>query len=202
MRFKVSSQKAREKVLHRGIWNIGVPMLVLKWSPESEGEEQKEEAIPMWVHLEKVPLHMYSWEGLSFITSTVCFPVKPHPETIACSNLNEAKIFVRVDVTKTLPKEITFSKEGKQFTVKFYYPWLPARCKLCDKWGYSEAVCAMKSKGKKRNETGSPITKVNGEKVESPSYLSVVNEKEGVLMEGSGDKVMDVVESEGGAKKL
>ncbi|KAF3611429.1 hypothetical protein DY000_02045150 [Brassica cretica] len=44
--------------------------------------------------------------------------------------------------------------------------------------------------------------KVNGEKVGSPSYLSVGKEKESVLMEDSGDKVMDVVDSEESAKKL
>ena len=203
MRFKVSSPKAREKVLRRGMWNIvGVPMLVSKWSPKSEGEDQKDEAIPMWVHLEEVPLHMYSWEGLSFITSTVGFPVKPHPETIACSNLSEAKIFVRVDVTKTLPKEITFSKDGKQFTVKFYYPWLPARCKFCDKWGHSEAVCAMKSKGKKsRNETGSPATKAKGGKIASSSHLSVVQDKEAVVIGGQSGENLDVIVSEGSANK-
>ncbi|KAL0699590.1 hypothetical protein Bca4012_055712 [Brassica carinata] len=203
MRFKVSSRKAREKILRRGMWNIvGVPMIVSKWTPEAEGEDQKEEAIPMWVHLEKVPLHMYSWEGLSFITSTVGIPVKPHPETIACTNLNEAKIFARVDVTKILPKEITFSKDGKQFTVKFYYPWLPARCKFCDKWGHNEAVCAMKSKGKKsRNNTGSPAIKGTGDKAEQSSPLSVVKEKEEEIMRRNSETNMDVAVSEGSAKK-
>lgn len=121
MRFKVSSLKAREKILRRGMWNVvGVPIIVSKWSPKAEDEEREDEAIPMWVHLEKVPLHMYSWEGLSFITSTVGVPVKPHQDTIACTKMDEAKIFVNVDVSKTLPKEITFSKDGNSFTVKFY----------------------------------------------------------------------------------
>ena len=98
------------------MWNIaGVPMIVSKWSPKVEDEKQEEEAIPMWVLLDKVPLNMYSWEGLSFVTSLVGFPVKLHPETIACTNLEEAKVFVNVDVTKAFPREITFSKEGKQF---------------------------------------------------------------------------------------
>ena len=166
MRFKVSSLKAREKILRRGMWNVaGVPMIVSKRSPDTEGEDQKEEAMPMWVHLEKVPLHMYSWEGLSFITSTVGCPVKPHPETLACTNLKEVKIFVRVDVSKPLPKEITFSKEGKQFTVTFYYPWLPSRCKICDKWGHNDVVCGMKSKGKRSVAgTGTPDAKTQGGK--------------------------------------
>ena len=147
MRFRVSNPKAREKILKRGMWNIaGVPMIVTKWSPRSEEEKQEEEAIPMWVHLHRVPLHMYSWEGLSFITSAVGFPVKLHPETIACSNLEVAKVFAKVDVAKALPKEINFSKNGKEFGVEFLFPWLPSRCKMCDKWGHTEAVCVMKGK--------------------------------------------------------
>ena len=61
MRFRVSNPKSREKILRRGMWNIvGVPMVVTKWTPRSEEERQEEEATPMWVHLHRVPLHMYS----------------------------------------------------------------------------------------------------------------------------------------------
>lgn len=76
MRFTVPNPKAREKILQRGMLNIaGVPMVVSKWTPKIEEEKQEEEAIPMWVHLKNVPLHMFSWETLSFITSSVGFPV-------------------------------------------------------------------------------------------------------------------------------
>ena len=147
MRFRVSNPKAREKILKRGMWNIvGVPMVVSKWTPRAEEDKQEEEATPMWVHLRGVPLHMYSWEGISFITSAVGFPVKLHPETIACTNFEVAKVFVKVDVSKALPKEINFSKHGKEFVVDFQFPWLPARCKVCDKWGHAEESCVLKVK--------------------------------------------------------
>lgn len=72
MRFRVSNPKAIEKILKRGMWNIAeVPMIVTKWTPRSEEEKHEEEAVPMWVHLRGVPLHMFSWEGLSFVTSAV-----------------------------------------------------------------------------------------------------------------------------------
>ena len=80
MRFKIKNQKPREKVIKRGMWNIaGIPMIVKKWSPKTEEEKQAEEASPMWVNLRKVPLHMFSWEALSFMTSTVGYPVHLHP---------------------------------------------------------------------------------------------------------------------------
>ncbi|CAH8383330.1 unnamed protein product [Eruca vesicaria subsp. sativa] len=147
MRFRVSNPKAREKILNRGMWNVvGVPMVVTKWSPKTEEEKQEETEFPMWVHLKTVPLHMYSWKGLSFFTSTVGTPDRLHPETIACTNLEEAKIFVNVDVSKELPKEIEFTKDGKEFTIVYHYPWLTARCNLCDKWGHTDKVCRKNGK--------------------------------------------------------
>nr|VDD28726.1 unnamed protein product [Brassica oleracea] len=110
MRFRVPNPKAREKILRKGMWSIGgVPMVVTKWTPRAEEERQEEESIPMWVHLRRVPLHMFSWEGLGFITSAVGFPVKLHPETLACSNFEESKVFAKVDVSKALPKVINFT---------------------------------------------------------------------------------------------
>ena len=53
------------------------------------------------------------------------------------------KLFVNVDVTKILPKSITFSKNGKEFTVEFIYPWLPSHCSLCDEWVYVERVYVL-----------------------------------------------------------
>lgn len=86
------------------------------------------------------------------MTSTVGFPDRLHPETLACTNLEEAKVFVNVDVSKTLPKEIEFSKEGKEFTVEFHYPWLPARCYLCEKWDHTERVCVKRGKAKNKSD--------------------------------------------------
>ena len=151
MRFKISDQKAREKILRRGVWNIvGVSMVVSKWVPRTEEEKQEEESIPMWIHLTKVPLHMFSWEGLSLIASPVRCPVKLHPETIACTSFEVAKVFVNVDVSKALPREMTFSKDGEEFLVEFHYPWLPSRCKHCNKWGHNQKVCILKGKNKEK----------------------------------------------------
>ncbi|KAL0876303.1 hypothetical protein Bca101_026008 [Brassica carinata] len=104
MRFRVSSSKAREKILKQGMWNIAeIPMVVMKWTPLTEEERQEETTIPMWVHLRK----------------------------------------------------IEFSKDGKEFTVGFHYPWLPSKCNLCEKWGHTEKVCVLNGKAKKKNEGNS-----------------------------------------------
>lgn len=199
MRFRISNPKAREKVLKRGMWNIaGVPMVVSKWAPKTEEEKQEETVIPMWVHLRNVPLHMYSWEGLSFFTSTVGYPVRLHPETIACTNLEVAKVFVNVDVSKELPKEIEFSKDGKDFTVAYHYPWLPAWCSICDKWGHTDKVCV---KGSRKKQNGGVAKGGNGRKEDHTESSNQVGDEKTGGQEMSARKVNGSSDDERTKKK-
>lgn len=147
LRFRVRNPQVRARVLKRGMWNIAeVPMVVSKWSPSTERDQPEEKSIPLWVYLKKVPMNMFSWEGLSFITSAVGRPVRLHPETAACSNFDVAKIFVNADLSKELPKRICFSKNGTDFWVDFNYPWLPPRCSICEKWGHLDTRCVANMK--------------------------------------------------------
>lgn len=49
------------------------------------------------------PMSMYSWEGLSFMTSAAGVPDHMHPEMITCTNFEVAKVFVMADLSKELP---------------------------------------------------------------------------------------------------
>lgn len=81
------------------MWNIaGVPMVVSKWSPYED--LSKANLITLWVHLTNVLMNMYSWEGFSFITSAAGVPDHLHPETVACTNFEIAKLFVNADLSK------------------------------------------------------------------------------------------------------
>lgn len=121
-------------------------MVVQKWKPDELKEKPEVTAIPLWVHLKNVPMNMYSWRGLSFITSAVGVPDRLHPETAACKNFKIAKIFVNADLTNELPSKINFTKDGKTSPVEFSYPWLPPRCNACGKWGHLEKVCVINKK--------------------------------------------------------
>ena len=109
-------------------------MVVSKWSPKED--EMKVKLIPLWVHLKGVPLSMYSWEGMSFITSAAGVPDHLYPETLACTNFEEAKVFVKADLSKELPRLIDFNIQGEEITVEFSYPWLPPKCAACGKTGH------------------------------------------------------------------
>lgn len=111
MRVRIPNKMVRERVVRRGMWNIaGVPMVVSKWSP-NENESQAK-LLPLWVHLTNVPMSMYSWECLSFITSATGIPDRLHPEMIAYTNFEEAKVSVKADMSNELPKEITYTIQG------------------------------------------------------------------------------------------
>lgn len=139
------------------MWNIGnIPLVVTKWTPDELKEKPEIQSIPMWVYLKNVPMHLFSWQGLSFITSAVGHPVKLHPETASCSNFKLAKIFVNADLSKELPRTINYTKNGKSTTVEFIYPWLPVRCHTCSKWGHVDKVCVMN----KKEETSKSITEI------------------------------------------
>ena len=204
MRIRVPSDAIRGKIIRRGVWNIaGIPMVVSKWSPvvdKSEGQ-----LTPLWVHLSNVPMSMYSWEGLSFISSAVGKPDRLHPETIACSNFEIAKVCVKADLSKQLPERMNFKIGDEEVIVEFAYQGLPTKCRSCGKWGHSDIICSMKkeegeihevelSEGKRSQEKDvEEGGDGNGKEVEVVKDLEVGKdmEKERNLQD---TRVMEVVE--------
>lgn len=142
-------------------------------------------------------MNMYSWEGLSFITSAAGIPDHLHPETVACTNFDIAKVFVKVDLTKELPKKINYTIQGKEVEVYFNYPWLPPKCTTCGKWGHYATFCKVEQKEevKKSEEAGNenkeevPNEKKEGSNEElekRKSQETVVNGEHGITdAEGS-----------------
>lgn len=156
VKFRIKDKATRKRVLKRGMWNIAnIPMVLSKWAPIVEEEEEEEiKVIPMWVTMKNVPHKMFSWKGLSFIVSAVGKPKRLHPETILCNSFEEAKIFVEADMTKELPKSHRFkSKLGVDAEVDFIYPWLPDKCTICLKWGHLNKASKAKIKLLTRTDT-------------------------------------------------
>ena len=215
MRIRVTNEKIRNKVVRRGMWNIaGVPMVVSNWAPEED--TSKANMIPLWVHVTNVPMNMYSWEGLSFITSAAGVPDYLHPETIACTNFDIAKVFVLADLSKELPQKINYNIQGKETTVKFAYPWLPPKCGKCGRWGHYETFCREDKKvagveektpeknqmghkdgGEVSNKGSDGVKKVDGGEVSGKEKGTIENEK-GEKSEDSNLRNKEIQEIEEG----
>ena len=120
MKFRILNQADRNRILRRGMWNLaGVPVILTKWSPVIEKEKAPVKSIPMWVHVKNVPIKMFSWEGLSFLTSPIGSSGRLHPETAQCLNIEVAKIFVKVDLTMNLPKKMNFNIQGEDVMIEY-----------------------------------------------------------------------------------
>lgn len=146
MKFRVCNPNTRNMALQRGMWNLaGIPVVMSKWSPNLDETSPEVKCVPLWVHLRNIPLDMFSWKGLSFVTSAVGDPVRLHSDKAKCLDFTIAKVFVNADLTKELPQKMKFtSPEGRDALVEFSYPWLPTRCSVCNKWGHANTACLTK----------------------------------------------------------
>lgn len=86
---------------------------------------------------------MFSWKGLSFITSAVGEPDRLHPEAAQCLDFKVAKVFAKADLTKQLPSSMHFNHKGKDALIEFAYLKLPIRCRICQKLGHLHSVCVV-----------------------------------------------------------
>ena len=91
--------------------------------------------------MKNVPLNRFSWQGISFVASPVGSPVRLHLETTQYLNMDVAKIFVKADLTKDLPKKMNFNIQGQDILVEYTYLGLPSKGIKCGKWGHTPKMC-------------------------------------------------------------
>ncbi|WZZ71121.1 uncharacterized protein LOC125590317 [Brassica napus] len=146
---------------------------------------------------------MFSWKGLGFIASSAGKPVKLHPETELCSNFEEAKVFINVDMTKELPTLYQFkSKKGINAAVEFSYPCLPKKCSFCSKWGHPGKECtktrAKESTVSGDQSVGSPV-KNTTRTISQTEEVGATESKENeiaIMKELKEKEIVNVQESE------
>ncbi|CAN6848968.1 unnamed protein product [Brassica oleracea] len=140
---RVTNEKTREMFLARTCWNVaGLPMFVAPWSPKFTPDEAPLTSAILPVELRDVPYLLFNKESLSTIATAVGKPVSLAPETERKENFKVAKLYVRVDLTKSLPKKIISGfSNGRETEISVSYPWLPLKCEACRKFGHSQEKC-------------------------------------------------------------
>ncbi|XP_056847302.1 uncharacterized protein LOC130497999 [Raphanus sativus] len=203
MKFRVTNAATRNRIVRRAMWNIAeIPVVMAKWSPLTEDIEQETHSIPLWVHLKNVPMDMFSWKGLSFITSSVGVPERLHPETEQCVNLKIAKVFVKADLSKELPKTMNFTSQGKKTLVEYTYPWLPPKCTHCGKWGHLVHACRRRNEEKEvvlETKSGEVVRSV--EEGGSKEKIKEVETGSVDTTENKKEDIMDILEKSVGSNK-
>ncbi|WZZ61199.1 hypothetical protein YC2023_061306 [Brassica napus] len=145
--FRIENSHMRARVIQRRYWHISdVPLVVSKWTPESALNPPDLTAIPLWIDLKGVPNDLFSHKGLKCLTRAAGKFVKLHPNTERCTRLDVARVLAEVNLHTSLVEKITFkAKNGDQREIAVSYPWLPARCSVCQGWGHKGSDCKADS---------------------------------------------------------
>jgi len=181
--FRVRIGSMRQRILHRGMWNItDIPMIVSKWTPFEEEAQPEMKLIPLWVTLSNIPPTMFTDKGLEFLASAVGKPIRLHPKTESCVSFDEAQLLVEADLTKELPKEyaIMGEEDGElDSVINYSYPWLPPRCTCCKKWGHLHSTClSAEARDTQAPSSSAPIMVVIEEVRETTLSPPIALEKE------------------------
>lgn len=149
---KVTNTKTREFLLSRTCWNVaGFPMFVAPWSPDFTPDEAPLTQAVVPVELMNVLYLLFNKESLSRLATKVGKPVSLYPETEHKENFKVAKLYVKVDLTKPVPRKIIYGfSNGKETMIEVIYPWLPMKCELCKKFGHLQEKCKT-HKARKRS---------------------------------------------------
>lgn len=133
--FRIKSDRIHEHILKRRYWHIGnIPLVVDEWNPATAQAPPDLPAMPLWVDLKDVPPHLFSNQGLSFLSSTTGNFVKLHPNTERCFRLDVAWVLVEVNLQTSLVYKICFPDDSRKTVIVLVsYPWLPPHCSLCSK---------------------------------------------------------------------
>lgn len=79
-------------------------------------------AMPTWVDIRDVPVHLYFHKGLNFLTNVTDNFVKIFPNTERCIRHDVAYVLIEVNLQKLLFKKICFKdKNGELTTVSLSY---------------------------------------------------------------------------------
>lgn len=155
---RVTNSNTRQFLLSRTCWNVaGFPMFVAPWSPDFTPDEAPITQAVLPVELRNVPYLLFNRESLSRLATAVGKPVSLYPETERKENFKIAKLYVRVDLTKPLPRQIISGySNGKETLIEVTYPWLPLKCERCKKYGHLQEKCKAVSPNSERKRSTSP----------------------------------------------
>ena len=136
----------RDKVLEEGPWHIqNQPLIVRKWVPGLAELQFKMVKLPLWIHLHKVPLELFTQKGLSYIASGIGSPMYMDKITASQQRLSFAKICVEVEPARPISRSIeVVMKDGSSVSIIVEVPWYPLRCPFCAIFGHGDKTCPKK----------------------------------------------------------
>ncbi|KAH0896413.1 hypothetical protein HID58_045981, partial [Brassica napus] len=207
---RVTNPKTREVLLSRTCWNIGgLPMFVAPWSPDYSPDEPPLTSAIVPVEMRNVPYLLFNQESLSRIATTIGKPESLAPETERKENFEVAKLYVKVDLTAPLPQKIVSGfSNGTEVQIDVSYPWLPAQCEVCRRFGHKKEKCtfgvvqgarehqtvrkAVIETSRRRSQSRPSRSRAKIGKKEAPRYVPVIRPQNGEVTDDCAEVEVEV----------
>ncbi|XP_016469076.1 uncharacterized protein LOC107791505 [Nicotiana tabacum] len=149
---KFQSMVDMHKVFYDGPHTINNrPIIVKIWTPDFDLSQEFLADIPLWVILPKLPMSCWGSESLSKIASAIGKLLFADECTTKQTRISYARMLIEVNITKTLPTEITvMDPRGRKLQQQLAYDWKPNYCDKCQMIGH---ICpAQKGPKMQKNE--------------------------------------------------
>ncbi|GAB2232794.1 hypothetical protein Droror1_Dr00011852 [Drosera rotundifolia] len=103
-------------------------MILQQWTPSLILSKKQHQKIPLWVKLHKVPLSVWTCDGLSGIASLIGTLLYANPFTENRTRLDFARVCVEVE---PLPDKVFIKFGEEQIELRVEYQWKPQVCTEC-----------------------------------------------------------------------
>ncbi|KAL1555390.1 peroxidase [Salvia divinorum] len=116
------------------------PMRVFKWTPDFDPFFEIP-IVALWCNILALPVHLFEESALIAIGNLLGHAVQVDRATISRSRVSFARICVEVDISQSIPEEISLDIAGKRVTLKVKWDKIPLYCGECRHVGHNADNC-------------------------------------------------------------
>ncbi|KAH0763531.1 hypothetical protein KY290_019604 [Solanum tuberosum] len=135
---KFQSIEDMQAIYYTRHYSINNRTIILKqWTPNFDFSVEFPSEIPLWVLFPNLPMNYWGCGSLSRIARLVGNPIYDDECTSKQTRISYARMFIKVNVTKALPTQITImDPNGEQYVQKVEYDWKSEFCDKCMRVGH------------------------------------------------------------------
>ncbi|KAL1533961.1 peroxidase [Salvia divinorum] len=116
------------------------PMRVFKWTPDFDPFFEIP-IVALWCNILALPVHLFEESALIAIGNLLGHAVQVDRATISRSRVSFARICVEVDISQSIPEEISLDIAGKRVTLKVKWDKIHLYCGECRHVGHNADNC-------------------------------------------------------------
>ncbi|XP_020681757.2 uncharacterized protein LOC110099070, partial [Dendrobium catenatum] len=167
------SREARVDVLLGGPWYVARQIIgVEQWAAGLSSKSLRGFTSPVWIRLPNLPLEYWDASNLVRLAEGIGDPLLMDEQTKLLNRCAFARICVRLDLSKRLPKGVWANGLNGRFFQPIEYEGIPLICLKCGRVGHKAELCKENFVQPKQH-----VVKTSGEKMQ---------DRPGVLVDAKG----------------